>query len=158
MIKWNGWEELLDEVREQHRRLSHMTETWREMKEDEESEEAGKRYHKTLERWDAIDVRLSGLREAISSAQADRERGELLDWLSSLDHSRPYRSAQDKHEAGTGNWLVEESDEFKSWTELPGSLLWLNGKGAGKGHLLFQASARPLLTLNRCQPGLGNQY
>ncbi|KAK3380662.1 ankyrin repeat-containing domain protein [Lasiosphaeria ovina] len=139
MVKWNDWDDLVAEVREQHDRFSQIAEIWQEMKDDEEREEAGQRHHAVVQRWDTMDARLVGLREAIENAQADHGRRELLQWLCDVDHSQPYNSAIDKRKGGTGNWLVEESEEFKNWMVMPRSLLWLHGK-AGSGKSILSAS------------------
>ncbi|KAF7970476.1 hypothetical protein HWV62_23831, partial [Athelia sp. TMB] len=53
-------------------------------------------------------------------------------WISAPDTSLNYKTAREKHQQGTGSWLVEEF-AFKEWKELPDSILWLHGgPGCGK--------------------------
>jgi hypothetical protein len=72
---------------------------------------------------------VSGLRKAIEDEQKDSKRKELLNWLTSIDPSKNYNSARDKHESCTGDWLVKGNKDFEHWKTAPNSLLWLNGKG-----------------------------
>ena len=58
--------------------------------------------------------------------QKDRERQDLLEWLSSsADPSANHNMAIKKREADTGTWFLESND-FCQWVNSPG-LLWLYG-------------------------------
>ncbi|KUJ21550.1 uncharacterized protein LY89DRAFT_767578, partial [Mollisia scopiformis] len=78
---------------------------------------------------------ISKLREAIQDAQKDSDRASLLNWLSCVDPSSNFNSARDKHQAGTGDWLLR-SNVFRRWKTVENSLMWLNEKpGSGKSVL-----------------------
>ncbi|KAL2071840.1 hypothetical protein VTL71DRAFT_13075 [Oculimacula yallundae] len=82
------------------------------------------------------------LREAVSSAQHDKERSNLLAWLSSADPSQNYINAQEKFEnggQGTGDWLIRDNQDFGEWKRASKSLIWLNGK-AGSGKSVLSSS------------------
>jgi len=72
---------------------------------------------------------ISALSNAVEEAQKDKKRKELLDWLSKIDPSKNFNSAREKHESGTGDWLLVNNKDFELWKAVPNSLLWLNGKG-----------------------------
>lgn len=63
----------------------------------------------------------------------DRERKEILQWLSTKDFDLHQESMLDKRWSGTGDWLLEH-ESFKDWLLGAGKsrLLWCNG-GAGTG-------------------------
>ncbi|KAL1838401.1 hypothetical protein VTJ49DRAFT_2685 [Mycothermus thermophilus] len=106
MIKWNDWESLLGEIREAERVFTAVSTTWRDMKYDEECQLAKKRHAESLERWEAIGSGVTGLREAVAAALADKQRTKLLEWLCDVDPSVIYNIAREKHKEGTGEWLV----------------------------------------------------
>jgi hypothetical protein len=58
-----------------------------------------------------------------------KERDELFSWFCDIDPSSIYNTARERHESGTNEWLVKESEEFKTWERSDRSLLWLHGKG-----------------------------
>ena len=80
---------------------------------------------------------LESIRDDIKQSQSDQEHQRILKWLgkSVPDPSQEHNAARDKHENGTGSWLVD-SDELKSWATKKNSFLWLNG-GAGSGKSLL---------------------
>ncbi|KLU92750.1 hypothetical protein MAPG_11652, partial [Magnaporthiopsis poae ATCC 64411] len=152
MIKWNEWDTMMGEIRDRERMFADLRDIWRDMKYDEECEKLDSRHQETTQHWQAIGADVSGLRKAIEDAQAETKRGELLRWLCTSDHSEMYNAARDLHESGTGDWLVRDSQAFKTWKKYPGSLLWLHGKpGSGKSilsssvvrHLQDQCAADP---------------
>lgn len=63
----------------------------------------------------------------------DRERNEILQWLSNKDFDLHQELMLDKRCSGTGDWLLED-ERFKDWLSGAGKsrLLWCNG-GAGTG-------------------------
>lgn len=63
----------------------------------------------------------------------DRERKEILQWLSTKDFDLHQESMLGKRWSGTGDWLLEH-ESFKDWLTGTGGLrlLWCNG-GAGTG-------------------------
>ncbi|KAL1297636.1 hypothetical protein AAFC00_006193 [Neodothiora populina] len=65
-----------------------------------------------------------------------RRRDDLLAWLTQIDPSSYYQAALDKHLAGTGVWLLNDS-HFQEWRSGPGSILWIHGiSGSGKTKLI----------------------
>ena len=67
----------------------------------------------------------------VHSLLQDTNHQEILKWLTKADPISNHRAACDKHEPGTGEWLIS-SHEFSYWL-LPGRSLWLHGiPGAGK--------------------------
>ncbi|KAL8372306.1 hypothetical protein RB595_001885 [Gaeumannomyces hyphopodioides] len=136
MIRWDEWDGLANEIKDQENALAALHDDWRDKKYDEECEELEKRHQESAYRLQAIGADLTGLRNAIERAREDKERRKLLEWLCDSDHTTMYNAARDLHKSGTGDWLVEDSEEFKTWKESSGSLLWLYGKaGAGKSVL-----------------------
>jgi hypothetical protein len=128
VIKWNGWDTLLEEIKKQESAFGAVNDIWRDMKYDEECLAAEKRHQEALRGWEAIGTDVSGLRKAIEDAEEEKKRTGLLGWLCRVDPSEMYNAASDKRESGTGVWLVRDSEEFKIWKATPRSLLWLHGK------------------------------
>ncbi|PTB42529.1 hypothetical protein M441DRAFT_165853, partial [Trichoderma asperellum CBS 433.97] len=113
-IKWNDWVPLTDEVREQERNFAAIEETWRGIQRFEE-------HSAVMDSFSAMNANLSAL--------TNNELSDLLHWLCDIDPSSMYNAALDRHEAGTCEWLIKNSEEFKNWETSEGSLLWLHGKG-----------------------------
>ena len=130
MVKWNDWDTMLDEIKEQERRLKSIEEQWRDMKYEEECKLFSDQHEQRMAGLNAIEDEVSRVRCAIEEARNDNAREKLLDWLSSsVDASENYNSARESHALSTGDWLVEKSSDFKNWETAPNSLLWLHGKG-----------------------------
>ncbi|KAK4080945.1 hypothetical protein Trihar35433_2050 [Trichoderma harzianum] len=123
-VKWNDWAPQVDEVREQERNFAAVEELWRDIQ----------RYEKhltTINTFSEMNTKLSAL--------ADHEFADLLKWLCDVDPSSIYNTGLDRHEAGTCEWLIKDSKEFKTWETSDGSLLWLHGK-AGSGKSILSSS------------------
>lgn len=129
MVKWNDWDNMLAEIKEQENILKSIEEQWRDMKYEEECKLHNDRHEQRLRRLGAIEDEVSRVRNVIMQAQNDKERERLLKWLSSVDPSKNYNSARERHALSTGDWLVEASSDFKNWKKAPNSLLWLHGRG-----------------------------
>lgn len=129
VVKWNDWDNLLEDIRQAERVFAAVSETWRDMQYHEECSAADRRHQEAMLRWDAMGSEVAGLRRAVESAQSETKRAELLAWLCDIDPSEGYNAARSMHKEGTGDWLVNESEEFRVWEEEPSSLLWLHGKG-----------------------------
>lgn len=54
------------------------------------------------------------------------EDRDVVNWLSPLDFFSKQNDALSRHEEGTGRWLLE-SNEFHSWLETAGRVLWCPG-------------------------------
>ena len=128
IISWDNWVALGRDIREQERVFVAVSAIWRDGKFDEESEATQRRHQEMSTRWEAIGSDVQGLRRAVEAAQADDTRQELLSWLCDMDLSSSYNIACEKHQDGTGGWLLQNK-KFQTWQLSPGSLLWLHGKG-----------------------------
>jgi N-terminal domain of NWD NACHT-NTPase len=129
MVKWNDWDNMLAEIKEQENAFKSIEEQWRDMKYDEECKLHNDRHKQRVRGLSAIEDEVSRVRSAIMQARNDNEREKLLKWLSSVSPSKNYNSARESHALSTGDWLVEKSSDFKNWEKAPNSLLWLHGKG-----------------------------
>ena len=129
MVKWNDWDNILAEIKEQENILKSIEEQWRDMKYEEECKLHNDRHEQRMRGLSAIEDEVSRVRNVIMQAQNDKEREKLLKWLSSVDPSKNYNSNHEKHALSTGDWLVEASSDFKNWEKAPNSLLWLHGRG-----------------------------
>ncbi|KAF2242113.1 hypothetical protein BU26DRAFT_378226, partial [Trematosphaeria pertusa] len=62
----------------------------------------------------------------------EEERRMILSWLSPLSYEARQQQLLDRHQAGTGSWLLEH-EKFQRWRTTKGSVLWCSGiPGAGK--------------------------
>ncbi|KAF7983531.1 hypothetical protein HWV62_21088 [Athelia sp. TMB] len=78
-------------------------------------------------------------------------------WISAPDTSLNYKTAREKHQEGTGSWLIEGS-AFKEWKDCPDSILWLRG-GPGCGKTILCSSAiEEVKTSCRRKPSVGYAY
>ncbi len=103
-----------------------------------------------LEILDTLDNRTS-LVEAACEKQArsldeehrSRERNDILNWLSPLNHEQKHCSISKPHVRGTGEWLLQ-MNEFESWRDEPqarSNVLCCYGiQGAGKSVLAYDLS------------------
>jgi hypothetical protein len=103
-FNWNGWDQLLNDIREREQSFLAVERLWRDMQHLEERRET-------------------------ENAESRKECEELLKWLCDNDHSSLYNTARERHQDGTNEWLVKHSEEFKAWKTTARSLLWLHGKG-----------------------------
>lgn len=124
-VKWNSWEKLIIDLREQESNLAAIEEKWRDMQHYEERLAVESQHQATI---NTLSAQLFVAQKALETA-AEKEYDELLDWLCDIDHSSLYKAARDKHETGTNQWLIRDSEEFKTWETEQKSLLWLHGKG-----------------------------
>lgn len=113
-VKWKDWDLLIDEIREHERNFAAAEVTWRDIQRYEE-------HLTTINTFSQMNAKLSALE--------DREFADLLKWLCDVDPSSIYNTGLDRREAGTCEWLIKNSKEFKTWETSDGSLLWLHGKG-----------------------------
>ncbi|KAF7983532.1 hypothetical protein HWV62_21090 [Athelia sp. TMB] len=81
----------------------------------------------------------SGVQNRLKGIQ-DEQKKQIIDkWISAPDTSSNYKAAREKHQPGTGSWLVGGS-VFKRWKKYPNSILWLRG-GPGCGKTILCSSA-----------------
>lgn len=124
-VKWKSWEKLINDLREQESNLAAIEEKWRDMQQYEERLAAESQHQATI---NTLSAQLFVAQKALETA-TEKEYDELLEWLCDIDHSSLYRAARDRHETGTNQWLIRDSEEFKTWETEQKSLLWLHGKG-----------------------------
>ncbi|UKZ46575.1 hypothetical protein TrVGV298_000780 [Trichoderma virens] len=138
-IKWNDWDQLVNDVRERDTEFTAIEQIWQNMQLVEERLAAETRQQSVINHLSAIETDTAASRKAAESAVARKEREELLKWLCDIDPSSNYNTAREMHEVGTNEWLVKDSEEFKAWETNDGSLLWLHGK-AGSGKSVLSSS------------------
>lgn len=64
--------------------------------------------------------------------ESGEERRIITDWLSSIDFSNQQNDFINRHQEGTGQWLLN-SEDFKNWVDEQGQTLFCHGiPGAGK--------------------------
>ena len=71
---------------------------------------------------------LTDIQEGISQAQRDKSVRNIVRRLNNTNPSLEHNAACQKHERGTGSWLVS-GKTFESWMRSDNSLLWINGGG-----------------------------
>ncbi|KAL7908184.1 ankyrin repeat-containing domain protein [Trichoderma velutinum] len=136
IVKWNDWDALQDKVQEKNQLFIQVSEIWRDMQYDEEYATAKSRHQEIMQNWGTTNISISSLQKVIQDANAQKSRQDLLNWLSNADPTAFYNTNRDMHENGTGEWLLQESPEFKAWKDDCGSFLWIHGKaGCGKSVL-----------------------
>lgn len=124
-VKWNSWEKLINDLREQESNLVAIEEKWRDMQHYEQRQAVESQHQATI---NTLSAQLSVTQKALDNAIKEEYEG-LLHWLCDIDHSSLYKAARDRHETGTNQWLVRDSEAFKTWETEQKSLLWLHGKG-----------------------------
>lgn len=129
MAQWDDWQALLDGVRCRKQAFADVIEDWRDMKYDADCAAIESKLSESVDCLRAIGADVEGLIEAVKSNREDKDRKTLLNRLSELDPSIYYETAFERHGNGTGEWLLNGSEEFGGWLELPGSFLGLYGKG-----------------------------
>ncbi|KAI8262989.1 hypothetical protein K4K58_013266 [Colletotrichum sp. SAR11_239] len=138
-VKWNEWEELVEKIKDQERVFFAVLTVSRDAKYDEECLAAEKRHKQVMACWQSIGSDISGLLLAVGVAKREKEHEKLFEWLCSVDTSAQYNAARERHSDGTCEWLIQKSEDFKSWRQTPKSFLWLNGK-AGSGKSILSSS------------------
>ncbi|KAL6690781.1 ankyrin repeat-containing domain protein [Trichoderma pleuroticola] len=137
-VKWNDWDQLVNDVRQRDTEFAAVEQIWRDLQHHEERRAAESLQRETINSIAAIKTEISISRVAAESAMTKQERDELFIWLSDIDPSSIYNTARERHEPGTNDWLVE-SEEFQTWERSDESLLWLHGK-AGSGKSVISSS------------------
>lgn len=157
MIKQNNWDQLIDGVREQEAMFAKLATTWSDIQYDNECSAAENRHKEMMNLWFTIGANVSSLERAVKDAQEQKDRIELLQWLCDIDHTELYNSARRKHTDGTGEWLIDRSDEFRTWEEriVSKSFLWLHGKGMYGILVIIISVYNPFESANRSSAGSG---
>ncbi|KAL7917449.1 ankyrin repeat-containing domain protein [Trichoderma austrokoningii] len=128
-VKWNDWDRLVNEIRDQDEDFSKIEQTWRNYQQALAEKDLERTNMQTL-------AAINAQRKASDNEKKQKQLQELLSWLCSTDPSLMYNAARDSYEAGTNEWLLKDSEAFETWMTTAGSLLWLHGKpGSGKSVL-----------------------
>ncbi|KAF4333399.1 ankyrin repeat [Fusarium beomiforme] len=138
-VKHHGWDELLENVKYREAEFDKVGHGWRDKMYNEEWEKAEARHQQAMSQWRTIGTDVSELRKKVEEIQEDKKRKEMLNWLCAVDTSVQYRAAREKYSRGTCEWLIQESEDFKTWEQNSESFLWLNGK-AGSGKSILSSS------------------
>ncbi|RDL33053.1 uncharacterized protein BP5553_08492 [Venustampulla echinocandica] len=139
MVAWNDWETMLQDVQQKNNEFEEVNKIWKDENHYEEWVEIRRYHEQSLTQWSGMAHELSGLREAITCNEKDKERKDILKWLCDIDPSSMYNTNCNAHVKGTNNWLLEDSPEFKKLATTPRSFLWLHGK-AGSGKSVLSSS------------------
>lgn len=143
MVKHDDWEGLLEDIEKQDAAMCLAYDRLNDVRIEEEFEKLEHRHAQNLEALLSVSKDVSGIHSgvagiwndftafsrAVEETRRDRDRQSLLDWLSSVDPSTNYNSAREKHETGTGDWLVVGNKQFNTWKKTGNSFMWINGKG-----------------------------
>jgi hypothetical protein len=78
--------------------------------------------------FDKVEQKLQTMQETVGRAEAEHSRKAVFTWLSQVDPSTNYSSAQKslQQKASNGNWFFQSS-EFKQWMDGNRACLWLKG-------------------------------
>jgi hypothetical protein len=83
-------------------------------------------------RVDDVAAQLGELKQNLSEWRHDDQYLKVVSWIDAPDQTAYHAAACQKHESGTGQWLLE-SDTYKTLKTSSGTHLWLHGKaGCGK--------------------------
>jgi archaellum biogenesis ATPase FlaH len=83
--------------------------------------------------------KVSALEADFKIRQKDDKYHKVMAWLSAPDSTTNHSAARQKHQEGTGSWLLA-CDSYLSWKQKSGSHLWINGK-AGSGKTVLCSTA-----------------
>jgi hypothetical protein len=78
-------------------------------------------------RVDGVAAQLDELKHDLSEWRQDDQYSKIMTWVDAPDQTTYHTAACQKHEPGTGQWLLE-SDTYKTWKTSSGAHLWLHGK------------------------------
>jgi hypothetical protein len=126
VIKQNDWDQLVNEVNNRENAFLEMKRIWGEIQYEKDRKEVRNDQRMAMS---GIDSQLTASRKAFEATAFQKKYMELLDWLCNVDASSIYNTARNKHEEGTCEWLVNDSEDFRTWDTSPTSLMWLHGKG-----------------------------
>jgi hypothetical protein len=80
-------------------------------------------------------AQLGDIQHDLSEWRRDDQHQKIMSWLDAPDQRANHDAARQKHESGTGKWLLE-SEKYKIWKASSAAHLWLHGKaGCGKSVL-----------------------
>jgi hypothetical protein len=124
IFAWDGWAALGAEIQDQENALLAIETRFDAFKVQEEWE----RQQDWNKRKLAEDQALGEEVHRIAEMMRDERRTQLLQWLTSVNIDIKYNDEREKHQEGTGAWLVNGT-QFEQWMKTANSVLWLHGKG-----------------------------
>ncbi|KAF7974428.1 hypothetical protein HWV62_12148 [Athelia sp. TMB] len=96
-------------------------------------------YYAAQEGASEIQEGLYEIQDTVKLIHDERKNDAINGWMAAPDTSLNYKAAREKHQRGTGSWLVHGSI-FEEWKAHPDSVLWLHG-GPGCGKTIICSSA-----------------
>jgi hypothetical protein len=82
-----------------------------------------------------VTAQLGNIQHDLSEWRRDDQHQKIMSWLDAPDQKANHDAARQKHESGTGKWLLQ-SEKYKAWKASSAAHLWLHGKaGCGKSVL-----------------------
>ena len=129
VAKWDMWDSLLQDITDQEGEFMKVYGIKQDLVAQGEYEKLSSRHIESMDILKVISENIDGFKQAVASTQSEKNRTQLVEWLSTADPSINHNSAREKHEPETGDWLIKDSTDFKSWFNAPNSFLWVNGKG-----------------------------
>jgi hypothetical protein len=129
VAKWDMWDSLLQDITDQEGEFMKLYGIKQDLVAQGEYEKLSSRHIESMDILKVISENIGGFKQAVASTQSEKNRTQLVVWLSTADPSINHNSAREKHEPETGDWLIKDSTDFKSWFNAPNSFLWVNGKG-----------------------------
>lgn len=129
IVRWDDWDSMLQAITIQEAAFVKVYDIWKDLTAQEEYNKLSRRHTESMDIMKLISDNIVGFKQAVASTQSDKDRAQLIKWLSTADPSMNYINAREKHQPETGDWLVKECHDFKNWETSPNSFLWVNGKG-----------------------------
>ncbi|KNG84604.1 hypothetical protein ANOM_006429 [Aspergillus nomiae NRRL 13137] len=118
--------------------LRKVVRVWKRLKwEPEDIQDLRTRISSNISLLNAFNGRITrGNVAGLLQRQDDRERQEILDWLSPRNYTAQQSDYLSRSQPGTGQWLID-SNHFRTWLEKPEQTLFCPGiPGAGKTTLM----------------------
>ncbi|OGM41499.1 hypothetical protein ABOM_008920 [Aspergillus bombycis] len=118
--------------------LRKVVRVWKRLKwEPEDIQDLRNRISSNVSLLNAFNGRITrGNVAGLLQRQDDRERQEILDWLSLKNHAAQQSDYLSRSQPGTGQWFID-SHGFRAWLEKPEQTLFCPGiPGAGKTTLM----------------------
>ena len=135
MIAWDGWTGLNEDILAQEDVLQAVELEFNALRVQEEWEMQQNQNRRRMAEEQALAEEVG----RIAKMMQDERRTKLLQWLTSVNIDTKYNDEREKHQEGTGAWLVTGA-EYRRWKNTDNSVLWLHGKGMFYGHQLALAT------------------
>ena len=99
---------------------------------------------------ETIHVNVKQTRAALEQEHQASQTKRIMDWLSPVDPSTNFNSAQEKHHSGTGSWFFKHRS-FVDWKARQSGILWLHGI-PGSGKTVLSSTIITHLRMNQDDP------